>query len=78
MRDRVRQVMADVFSLDAAEIAEDASIETVTGWDSLAHLELMMELEIVFGVQIPASVMPDLLSVEAIEDYLAELVGGRT
>ena len=70
MRDRVRQAIADVFSVPAAQIPEDASPETLEGWDSLRHLEIMLELEMQFGVRIPTEEVPELISVDAIEEAL--------
>ena len=58
MRDRVRQTIASVWSVPAD--------------DSLRHLELMLELEMSFGVRIPAEEVPELTSIGAIEDALRE------
>jgi acyl carrier protein len=72
MRDRVRQAMADVWSLPAERIPEDADTATLPNWDSLRHLELMLELEMSFGVRIPADEVPSLTSIDAIEEALRE------
>jgi len=72
MRKRVRDVMANVWEVPAAEIPEDADSTTMPGWDSLRHLELMLELELSFGVRIPADQVPELTSVGAIEDALRD------
>ncbi len=70
MRERIKQVMADSFQVPLEEIPGDASIDEFPKWDSLAHMELMLALESELGVRIPASAMLDLLSLDAIEDYL--------
>ncbi len=72
MPNRIREIAADVFGVPVADLPEDASQETVTGWDSLHHLELMLALEMEFGVQISSEAMPELLSIEAIDEYLRE------
>jgi acyl carrier protein len=72
MRERVREAMAGVWNVPAAEIPEDADATTMPGWDSLRHLELMLELEMSFGIRIPTEQVPELTSVEAIEDALRE------
>lgn len=72
MRTRIREIAADVFGLSVDDVGEDASNETIDGWDSLHHLELMLALEMEFGVQISSEAMPALLSVEAIEEHLRE------
>ena len=70
MRDRLKELLADVFGVSPAEIGDDASPETIPQWDSLHHLEVMMGLEMEFGVKISTEDVPALLSLEAIEEYL--------
>ena len=70
MRDQIKQLLADVFAIPIEELSDEATIEDVSQWDSLRHLELMLELEMKFGVSIPMVVMLELLSLEAIEDFL--------
>ena len=70
MRDQIKQLLADVFAIPIEELSDEATIEDVSQWDSLRHLELMLELEMKFGVSIPMAVMLELLSLEAIEDFL--------
>ena len=72
MRDRVRQAMASVWNVPADEIPEDADTTSLDSWDSLRHLELMLQLEMSFGVQIPADEVPELISIAAIEEALRE------
>ena len=72
MRERLRELVADVFGLAPAEIGDDASPDTIPAWDSLHHLELMMGLELEFGVKVSTEDIPELTSVEAIEAYLRE------
>jgi acyl carrier protein len=70
MRDRLRALFADVFDLD--EVPDDASPATLSNWDSLKHLELMMGLELEFGVKVSTEDVPSLTSLADIEDYLRE------
>ncbi len=72
MRDRVRRIMAEVFGVD--ELPENVTTADVAQWDSLRHLELMLELELEFGVEISSEVMPELVSLDAIETYLQDEV----
>ena len=72
MPNRIREIAADVFGIPVSELPEDASAETVPGWDSLHHLELMLAIEMEFGISISSEAMPGLLSLEAIEEELRE------
>lgn len=49
--DRVRSVLAEVFGLDPREVGEGTSTDTVSGWDSLHHLTVVLSLEEEFGIQ---------------------------
>ena len=72
MRSQIREIIAEIFGLDLEVVPEDASSENVEGWDSLHHLELMLEVELRFGVRIETNDMAKLLSVEAIMEFLRE------
>lgn len=70
LREKVKRVMAATFRIPTNRIPDDASPENVAGWDSLGHIELMLALEIEFGVQLPTETIIDLVSLEAIEGFL--------
>jgi acyl carrier protein len=70
MRDQLRNIIAQVFNVDPSELPDHVTSEDLPAWDSLRHLELMLELEIAFGVEISSEAMPELLSLDAIEAYL--------
>lgn len=75
MRDQIKQVLAGVFDVPVDEITDETSPETLEGWDSLRHLELVLELELSFGVRVPTSRVAELLSVSEIEETMRELLG---
>lgn len=75
MKDRIRLVMSQIFSVDAEAITMDSSPETIERWDSLKHMQLIMALEDEFGIQFPDDVIPELVSFAAICDAVSELAG---
>lgn len=52
-RELVRKVMASVLEVDASEITDDASMDTIGNWDSLRQMNLVLALEESFGVSFP-------------------------
>lgn len=62
--------MASTFGVSVEQIPSDASINHFEEWDSLRHLELMLALEMEFGVRISIDAMVELLSLESIKDFL--------
>lgn len=72
MRDRIRELIAEAFGLEVGAVPDHASVDVMAAWDSLHHIELMLALELEFGVEITSEAMPVLLSADAIERYLRE------
>jgi acyl carrier protein len=70
MRERLKYVVADVFDCALEDVPDDGDPDTLEGWDSLRHLEMMLALEAEFGVRIPAETMLELGSLQRIEEYL--------
>jgi acyl carrier protein len=70
VREQLKRVLADVFVVPAEDLPDDATIDDIPQWDSLRHFELMLALEMEFGLRISTSDMLELLTVEAIEDYI--------
>jgi len=50
MNDTVKSIMANVFRTDIENITEDLNQKDVSFWDSLRHLNLVVELEEHFSV----------------------------
>jgi acyl carrier protein len=70
LRERIKRVMGQTFNVPADRVPDDAALADFANWTSLGHLELMMALEMEFAVNIPAQMMLELLSLDAIEEYL--------
>lgn len=62
----VRRIAADVFQRPPAEITAESTRDTVVGWDSLAHVNLVLALEQEFGIQFRPEEMMEMLSIELV------------
>ena len=69
---RLQRLLADLFALSEDDITLMTSAETLSEWDSLKHLQLMLMLEEEFRVQVSPETMEQLTSVERIVAWLAE------
>jgi acyl carrier protein len=74
INDKIKEVMAGVFSIDESEITEDSSQDNVEGWDSLKHLDLIVSLEDEFGVSIPLEEVGNMTNFKYIRLVLSELL----
>ena len=73
----VKKVMASVLEIDAAEINDDSSMDTITNWDSLRQMNLVLALEESFAVSIPDEDVANATSYKLLVLVLDEQLGGH-
>lgn len=66
----LEDVVAKVFRVPAASVTDDLEFNGVPEWDSLNHVNLMLELEQIYGVAIGEDEMVELTTVRAIREFL--------
>jgi acyl carrier protein len=71
---RLSAVFNDVFDEDAIAVTPDLSAKDVDGWDSLAHIRLMMTVERAFKIKFSTSEIGGLQNVS----NLVALIKGKT
>lgn len=69
---KLKQVLADVFGVDADSIDETASVDTIKEWDSLKHLNLVLALEEQFNVSLTEEQTVQILNYPLIKVVLEE------
>ena len=70
MNARLNRVFQQAFGVNEAN--DSMSFLNVAGWDSMAHVALMLALEREFGVSISPAAALDLTDVAAIRRFLIE------
>jgi acyl carrier protein len=69
--EQIREIASHIFGVDAAVITTDSSPETVEGWDSERHLNLILAVEQHFDLEfVPEEleVMQDIESIALMVD----------
>ena len=64
--ERIKDIMAGVFGIDAESINEDSSQSTIEQWDSIKTLDLVVSLEEEFDVSIPIEEVGNMTSFKKI------------
>lgn len=77
IQQRIKEVMAGIFSMDAADIGSGSSLKTVEQWDSLKHVGLMMALEQEFDVRIDVEEAVEMTSFTAVCEVLSRYLGEK-
>jgi acyl carrier protein len=60
----VRRIAADVMRKTLDEVPASGTRDTIAGWDSMAHVNLVLAIEQHFDVQFQPEEMLEMLSVE--------------
>jgi acyl carrier protein len=66
MEERVKQIMADIFDINPRKINKSTSMDNIDSWDSLKHINLILELEQEFKVSLNTKEIEYMLSFDKI------------
>jgi acyl carrier protein len=75
--EQVQRIAADLFLVPPAQITADSSAETLEGWDSVQHLNLILSLEQTFQVRIDPEDMDRMQTVGQIAELVESKLSGR-
>lgn len=68
---RLTDIMREVFDDDTLEIGPTTSAEDVPGWDSQAHITLIVATEVNFGIRFRTAELEGLKNVEELVQLIA-------
>jgi acyl carrier protein len=68
----LNQLVADVLGITVDEISDSSSPDTLSQWDSITHLNLVMAIEEAYDVQLTPEDALELNSVKLLRMYLEE------
>lgn len=71
---RLREVFVRFFDAPGLALSRSTTAEDVDGWDSLANVELMVELEQAFGIRFRTGEVAELEDVGQLVDLIARHV----
>lgn len=69
---RVQEILRDVLQQPDLTITRDSSAKTVSGWDSLAHVDILWNVEQEFSVRFALGEVQDLKNVGDMVDLLEQ------
>ena len=77
-RERVLQVVSDVFGIPIENLDEEASPDTIGEWNSLKHINLILALEAEFATSISPEEAMEMLSIGLVCMILDEKAAAAT
>jgi acyl carrier protein len=73
--DKIKEIVIEKLGVEEAKVTVDAKFIDDLGADSLDTVELIMQFEEEFGIEIPDDDAENLLSVKQAVDYITEKLG---
>ena len=70
IEERLNGLLSRHFKLPAESVTPDISMENVSSWDSLTHIELIDELEREFGITFKPNEVINLIDYHSIRDVI--------
>jgi len=70
--EQIQDMLAETLQVPRQEITPDLSFGDLPQWDSMGHMEVMMRLEELYGIEINAETIAQLTSIPAIYAALAQ------
>jgi acyl carrier protein len=76
MRDKIKEILKGILEID--EINEDIQKNATRDWDSMHHLQLIVELETEFNVSFEPEDIAEMKSLDIIEEKIQALISTIT
>lgn len=73
LKEEIRSIIANILEMSIEQLACDAEMETVEGWDSMHNVMILSALEDHFDIMFPDDDIFDLVSVDAFAEEIAKL-----
>ena len=70
---RLIEAISDVFGIPEEEVTPESGNDTLSEWDSVGHLRLVLRLEEAFHIRFPTAEIPNLISAARIQETLDRL-----
>ena len=68
--ERLRNILADILGVPARQITPDLSAGSIPTWDSTGHLQIVLAIELEYGVQFDPAQIPALSTVAVLQQEL--------
>ena len=68
----IKQVMSEIFDIPLKDINTNSSMDNISSWDSLGHLQLIIRLEEEFNITFNERDTLSMVNFESIEKILSK------
>jgi acyl carrier protein len=77
MEQKLKEIMANVFSIEILEINSLSSPDSISQWDSIGHLNLITSIEEEFGIYFDEEQIIQMLNFQLVNEITKEAVNRK-
>ena len=70
---KIKEILEETLDLEDLEVSEDTTASDVEGWDSLAHITIISEVEDTFDIRFPMKSVLSMKNLGEMIDIIEEL-----
>jgi len=70
--DKINEILIQTFKLNAEEVAKNLSMKQVNRWDSITHMDLIVNIEEAFGIQISGDDIAEMTTFDSIREIVSK------
>jgi acyl carrier protein len=75
---RIKNIMAKVLKIDICDIDEETTADSIDRWNSLAHVDLLVNLQKAFDAEFTDSQLVEMVSYNTIVRYVTAAVEAKS
>jgi acyl carrier protein len=72
--EKLNQVLADNFGLSINEVTQNLTMKDVSNWDSISHMNLIVNIEEIFKIELTGDDIADMTSFDQIRSVVERYV----
>jgi len=69
---KLKKIFSDIFKIEENTVDENSSVDNIESWDSLNHLNLILALELEFGISFSEEQTVEILNYSLVKLVLQE------
>ena len=69
------KIFRETLRVSEKDLGDASSMETIPGWDSLSHMDLITEIESTYNIQLTGDEIADMRDLGAIRKIISEHLG---
>ena len=74
---KIKAIMAKIFKIDINDVNEDTSADNVDHWNSLEHVDLLVNLQKEFDIEFTDSQIVEMLSYKTVVQNVTAAIKGK-